>query len=81
MATRPLLCLLTVFWLGRVGLAEEKAFENSLGMKMIRIEPGTFTMGSDSGDFDERPVRKVTISRPFFNWMPCPGPVARTFQS
>ena len=31
-------------------------------MKMVPIAPGTFTMGSSTGgDFDERPVRKVTI--------------------
>ena len=40
---------------------------NSLGMRMVRVEPGSFLMGSDAGDFDERPVHRVTISRPF--WM------------
>jgi len=40
---------------------------NSLGMKLVRIEPGSFQMGTaEGGDFDERPVHKVTISRPFF---------------
>ncbi|OQB87078.1 MAG: Serine/threonine-protein kinase pkn1 [Planctomycetes bacterium ADurb.Bin126] len=33
---------------------------------MIRIEAGAFQMGQEQGgDFDERPVHKVTISRPF----------------
>jgi hypothetical protein len=35
-------------------------------MNMVRIEPGSFMMGSEGGDWDERPVRKVTISQPFF---------------
>jgi formylglycine-generating enzyme len=39
---------------------------NSLGMRMVLIQPGSFMMGSDDGDWDERPVHKVTISRPFF---------------
>ncbi|NQU23280.1 MAG: SUMF1/EgtB/PvdO family nonheme iron enzyme [Candidatus Nealsonbacteria bacterium] len=39
---------------------------NSIGMKLAPIAPGNFTMGSVSGgDFDERPVHKVTISEPF----------------
>jgi len=38
---------------------------NSLGMILVRIEPGTFRMGSEDGDFDERPVRTVTLTRPF----------------
>jgi formylglycine-generating enzyme required for sulfatase activity len=53
---------------------------NSVGMRMIRIEPGTFQMGnkalvpeelkgplhSPTGDWDERPVHRVTISRAFY---------------
>ncbi|UCG48969.1 MAG: formylglycine-generating enzyme family protein, partial [Phycisphaerales bacterium] len=39
---------------------------NSLGMKLIRIEAGQFTMGArQGGDWDETPLHKVTISRPF----------------
>ncbi len=38
---------------------------NSLGMRMVRIAPGTFVMGSNDGQWDERPVHPVTISRPF----------------
>ena len=40
---------------------------NSLGIEMVRIEPGRFEMGSSDGDWDERPVREVTLSSPF--WM------------
>ncbi|WP_170295718.1 SUMF1/EgtB/PvdO family nonheme iron enzyme [Azospirillum brasilense] len=32
---------------------------------MVRIAPGSFTMGSDQGDRSERPVHKVTIAKPF----------------
>ncbi len=65
-------------------------FTNSLGMKFVRIEPGTFRMGQlkklepevlplieggdrggrfdllDNGDYDERPVHTVTITKPFY---------------
>ncbi len=40
---------------------------NSLEMKLARIEPGSFLMGSPKGgDFDERPVHRVTLTRPFY---------------
>ena len=40
---------------------------NSIGMKLVRIEPGSFKMGqAKGGDWDERLVRKVTISRAFY---------------
>jgi len=61
----------------------EKVYTNSIGMKFVRIEPGTFEMGQPKasvppevivqgldfladGDFDERPVHRVTITRPFY---------------
>lgn len=40
---------------------------NSLGMRMVRIDPGTFEMGSQAGDADEQPVHRVDISTSF--WM------------
>ncbi|TFG47559.1 MAG: hypothetical protein E4H40_06240, partial [Candidatus Brocadiia bacterium] len=45
---------------------------NSLGIKMILIEPGNFNMGCDTYKEDQRshweetPVHKVTISKPFY---------------
>ncbi|GAG15079.1 unnamed protein product, partial [marine sediment metagenome] len=39
---------------------------NSLGMEFVYIASGTFTMGSENGDFDEEPVHNVTISQPFY---------------
>ncbi len=54
-------------------------FTNSLGMRFVNIDAGTFSMGNNSalpehlvrlpnrthGDFDERPVHTVTISSPY----------------
>jgi sulfatase modifying factor 1 len=41
-------------------------FSNSIGMKFVRIEPGSFLMGQEAGgDWDERPVHNVTITKPF----------------
>ncbi|MHC4642307.1 MAG: formylglycine-generating enzyme family protein, partial [Planctomycetota bacterium] len=33
--------------------------------QLVTIPPGTFTMGSDSGDGDERPAHKVTVDYSF----------------
>jgi len=40
-------------------------FSDSIGMKFVQIAPGSFMMGQAGGDWDERPVHKVTITRPF----------------
>ena len=41
---------------------------NSIGMKLARIEPGSFLMGSTdgTGDEDEHPQHEVRITRPFY---------------
>jgi hypothetical protein len=36
-------------------------------MRMVHIDPGTFEMGSPTGDADEQPAHRVYITRPF--WM------------
>jgi formylglycine-generating enzyme required for sulfatase activity len=41
-------------------------FVNSLGMAFVLIPAGEFMMGSDDGDYDEKPVHKVSISQPFY---------------
>src|SRR5207302_9907589 len=56
-------------------------FVNSIGIKMIRVPAGHFRMGNDlptdpkllqqfkllrNGDYDERPVHEVRISRDFY---------------
>ncbi len=38
---------------------------NSIGQRLVTIPAGKFLMGSERGEDNERPVREVTISRPF----------------
>jgi sulfatase modifying factor 1 len=61
---------------------EAKEFTNSTGMKLVRIEPGSFMMGQDGpatdyrmtkhpekfddADWDEKPAHRVTITQPFY---------------
>jgi formylglycine-generating enzyme required for sulfatase activity len=61
---------------------EPLGITNSIGMKLVRIGPGTFTMGQDGpaadykmnkhpaefdhADWDEKPAHRVTLTRPFF---------------
>jgi formylglycine-generating enzyme required for sulfatase activity len=68
-------------------LPRSSKYVNSIGMKLVRIEPGSFQMGQlktiqsevlpvfrgrgrfDSlkdGDYDERPIHTVRITRPFY---------------
>ncbi|MBU4223534.1 MAG: formylglycine-generating enzyme family protein [Euryarchaeota archaeon] len=44
---------------------EQKIITNSIGMKFTLIPEGEFMMGSEETD-DEKPVHKVTISKPFY---------------
>jgi formylglycine-generating enzyme required for sulfatase activity len=62
-------------------LHSAEPISNSIGMKFMPIQPGTFTMGqdgpqtdykmqrhpgeSDRADWDEKPLHKVVISKPF----------------
>src|SRR4051812_28270808 len=69
-----------VFWTYKAETSTASSVTNSIGMKLIRIQPGTFTMGevnatppslkgpqfTDQGNWDEQPVHKVTISKEFF---------------
>jgi len=43
-----------------------REFTNSVGMKFVWIEPGSFQMGSQHGDADERPVHEVTLTKGFY---------------
>ncbi|MHC4212740.1 MAG: SUMF1/EgtB/PvdO family nonheme iron enzyme [Planctomycetota bacterium] len=63
-------------------IPKEGTYTNTIGMKLARIKPGSFTMGSDGsnlaeelltkkshfpkGDFDEYPSHKVRITKPFY---------------
>lgn len=62
-------------------LSAAQPFTNSIGMKFVPIEPGTFTMGQDGplcdrkmgnhperdndADFDEKPAHRVTLNKAF----------------
>jgi formylglycine-generating enzyme required for sulfatase activity len=39
---------------------------NSIGMELVYISPGSFVMGSENGDDDEKPVHHVTITEGFY---------------
>jgi len=42
-------------------------YTNSIGMSMVRIESGSFSMGRDKGgDWDERPAHPVQIGKAFY---------------
>jgi formylglycine-generating enzyme required for sulfatase activity len=41
------------------------AMRNSIGMELVLIPSGEFTMGSDSYQLEERPMHRVVISKPF----------------
>jgi formylglycine-generating enzyme required for sulfatase activity len=43
-----------------------RPFTNSIGMKFVPIEPGTFRMGSDSGDASEKPAHKIILTKGFY---------------
>ena len=49
--------------------ARPRELRNSLGMEFVRIEPGTFQMGSRSGEpgrDDDETLHQVTLSQPFY---------------
>ena len=39
---------------------------NGVSFKMIKVESGTFRMGSTTGDSDEEPVHSVTLSKDYY---------------
>jgi formylglycine-generating enzyme required for sulfatase activity len=47
-------------------MSKGRIFDNSVGIKMVRIEAGRFQMGSQDGAWDERPVHEVMLSKPFY---------------
>jgi formylglycine-generating enzyme required for sulfatase activity len=47
-------------------LASVDPWINHYGIDLVWISPGSFMMGSDSGEADERPVHRITISVGFF---------------
>jgi formylglycine-generating enzyme required for sulfatase activity len=73
--------LLLAVFLTEFAAAQPKEITNSIGMRLVRIEPGAFTMGFTgdpiqtaiavrpwraNGDFDERPAHPVKITTGFY---------------
>jgi len=71
-------CALAAF---ATDMPQDKEYTNSIGMSLVRIESGTFSMGVGKtplpdeladkpyrldGDFDERPMHEVKITKPFY---------------
>ena len=69
------------FAISAAAMPTDKEYTNSMGMRFVRINPGSFMMGAEAtslstevavaewrahGDFDERPAHKVTISNSFY---------------
>jgi formylglycine-generating enzyme required for sulfatase activity len=44
----------------------KRSFKNLIGQKFVYIRPGSFMMGSNSYDLDEKPVHRVTLTRGFY---------------
>ena len=40
--------------------------DNGVSLKMIRVEPGSFMMGSENGESDEKPVHRVTLTQAYY---------------
>ncbi len=61
-----MMILVSLLLIGCERSHREHGFINSIGMNMIPIASGQFFMGDSSGQWDEQPVHRVIISRPFF---------------
>jgi sulfatase modifying factor 1 len=59
--------LMTLATTQAVEMPRTKDYTNSIGIKFMRIEAGSFMMGQrQGGDWDERPVHRVGISKAFY---------------
>jgi sulfatase modifying factor 1 len=80
-AVLAILMLLIPAGLWSTAMPKDKTYTNSIGMRLVRIAPGTFRMGFDgaplspevafeawqrNGDWDERPAHEATISGAFY---------------
>lgn len=61
-------CLTTfgLLWILIVGCGPADKITNDIGMTFAYIPAGSFFMGSDSGEADEQPRHKVTLTKPFY---------------
>ena len=53
-------------WVPPAQAEPQDRLTNSLDMEFVRIEPGSFMMGSENGYDDEQPVHEVTITQSFY---------------
>ena len=44
----------------------EVTLPGGVQLKMIKVEPGSFMMGSENGESDEKPVHRVTLTKPYY---------------
>ncbi len=51
---------------GNKAYYEKDGFKNSLGMEFVNIDTGSFNMGDNEGEYDEKPVHKVYIKNSFY---------------
>src|SRR4051794_23122724 len=69
--------LLALAPVGAGGVPKDKQLTNTIGIKLVRIEPGEFLMGEGSAppktkaewtgrEWDEAPAHAVKISKPYF---------------
>ncbi len=59
--------LIAAGWAFAAEMPTGKSVVHALGIRLVRIEPGSFLMGTaEGGDFDERPLHRVTISQAFY---------------
>ncbi len=63
-----LVCIPFAWSEGAPSLVKKPAEEvvNSIGMKFRLIQPGSFMMGSEKGEENEKPVHKVTLTKGFY---------------
>lgn len=61
---KPFLSVLLLVFAASMSCAAEET-SALIEPEMVRIEPGSFVMGSINGDSDERPVHRVDIGYPF----------------
>ncbi len=59
-------CFPAMLCLGAEADNSQAGAVTSIGMRMIRIEPGSYRMGSELGDWDELPVHEVAITHPYW---------------
>jgi formylglycine-generating enzyme required for sulfatase activity len=52
--------------IGGVDRQPGKGMTNSIGMKLVYIQPGEFQMGSNDGEDDEKPLHTVKITKGFY---------------